>query len=431
MNKIAQTPPMGWNSWDCYGSAVTEKEVRSNAEYMARHMAKHGWEYVVVDILWFDPDAEDSQYTPYGDICIDEYGRVIPAENRFPSAAGGKGFGPLADYVHSLGLKFGIHILRGVPRKAVYARCPVKGTDLTCRDIAHRNDNCPWNTDMYGVDCMRRGAQEYYDSIFELYAAWGVDYVKVDDIASPYHGGEIELVHNAIEHCGRDIVLSLSCGPAPRDKAEHLCRFANLWRTTGDFWDDWNDLYHAFEICHEWEGVGGPGHWPDADMLPFGHLAIRATERGWGERWTHFTQDEQITLMTLWCIFRSPLMVGAELNDNDEFTLNLLTNDEVLALLRDGRNARQVYREERYNYAGEVIVWKAEDEAGAAYCAVFNCGPKARDLAVQLQSTLDLPEGKYAGRDLWAHEEVPVGAHALEVVVPSHGARLIKLTRAE
>ena len=310
MNKIAQTPPMGWNSWDCYGSAVTEKEVRSNAEYMAKHMAKHGWEYVVVDILWFDPDAEDSQYTPYGDICIDEYGRVIPAENRFPSAAGGKGFGPLADYVHSLGLKFGIHILRGVPRKAVYARCPVKGTDLTCRDIAHRNDNCPWNTDMYGVDCMRRGAQEYYDSIFELYAAWGVDYVKVDDIASPYHSGEIELVHNAIEHCGRDIVLSLSCGPAPRDKAEHLCRFANLWRTTGDFWDDWNDLYHAFEICHEWEGIGGPGHWPDADMLPFGHLAIRATERGWGDRWTHFTQDEQITLMTLWCIFRSPLTEG-------------------------------------------------------------------------------------------------------------------------
>ena len=170
-------------------------------------------------------------------------------------------------------------------------------------------------------------------------------------------------------------------------------------------------------------------HWPDADMLPFGHLAIKSTERGWGDRWTHFTQDEQITRMTLWCIFRSPLMVGCELNDNDEFTLNLLTNDEVLALLKDSRNAREVYREERYNYAGEVIVWQAEDEAGNTYCAVFNCGPKARDLAIQYQSTLGLAEGDYTVRDLWAHEEVPANAHNIPLTVASHGARLVKITK--
>lgn len=428
MKNIAQTPPMGWNSWDCYGSAVTEAEVRQNAEYMAKHMKQHGWEYVVVDILWYDPVAKDSQYTPYGDIVMDEYGRVTPAVNRFPSAKGGKGFAPLAEYVHSLGLKFGIHIMRGVPRRAVYKHCPIKGSSLTCRDIAHRNDNCTWNTDMYGVDCMRPGAQEYYDSIFELYAQWGVDFVKVDDISFPYHGGEIELVHNAIEHSGRDMVLSLSCGPAPRDQADHLCRFANMWRSTGDFWDDWNDLYHSFEICHQWEGVSGPGHWADADMLPFGHLAIRSSERGWGDRWTKFSKDEQVTLMTLWCIFRSPLMVGAELNDNDEFTLDLLTNDEVLALLDDSRNARQVFREERYNYSGEVIVWQAESATEGTYLAVFNCGPAPRDLAVQLGSLLGLADGQYAARDLWAHQQVPVGAHTIELTVPSHGARLVKLT---
>ncbi len=428
MAKIAQTPPMGWNSWDCYGAAVTEEEVLANAEYMAQHMKCHGWEYIVVDILWYDPDAEDSQYTPYGDICIDGYGRVIPAVNRFPSAQGGKGFAPLAEKIHGMGLKFGIHLLRGVPRKAVYARCPIKGTNLTCRDIAHRNDNCPWNTDMYGVDAMRQGAQEYYDSCFALYAQWGVDYVKVDDIAQPYHGGEIELIHNAIAHSGRDMVLSLSPGAAPVEQAQHLCAFANLWRTTGDFWDDWNDLYNSFEVCHKWEGVGGEGHWPDADMIPFGHLAVKSTERGWGERQTHFTKDEQITLMTLWCIFRSPLIVGCVLPDNDDFTLSVLTNDEVLALLKNSRNARQVFREERYNYAGEVIVWKAEDEQGNTYCAVFNCGPKPRNLAVQLGSTLSIPEGDYLARDLWAHEEIPVTPHTLNVTVPSHGARLIKLT---
>ena len=185
-NDFAKYPPMGWNSWDCYGAAVTEKELRQNADYMAEHLKEHGWEYVVCDIQWYEPTADTSHYHNFADLCMDEYGRVIPAPNRFPSAADGKGFGPIAEYVHSKGLKFGIHIMRGIPRQAVHQNTPVKGTSYMARQIAHPASICAWNTDMYGVDATKPGAQEYYDSIIELYASWGVDFIKVDDICVKY-----------------------------------------------------------------------------------------------------------------------------------------------------------------------------------------------------------------------------------------------------
>ena len=143
---------MGWNSWDCYGPAVTEETVRRNAAFMAKHLKQYGWEYIVVDIQWYEPAAVSHHYNPFADLCMDEYSRLIPAENRFPSAAGGRGFAPLAEYVHSLGLKFGIHIMRGIPRQAVHRNTKIKGSARTAREIAKRNSICQWNTDMYGVD---------------------------------------------------------------------------------------------------------------------------------------------------------------------------------------------------------------------------------------------------------------------------------------
>ena len=119
---IAKTPPMGWNSWDCYGAAVDEKTVRQNADYMAKHLKKFGWEYIVVDIQWYQPTADSHEYQPFAELTMDDYGRLLPAVNRFPSAADGAGFGPLAEYVHGLGLKFGIHIMRGLPRMAAHRR---------------------------------------------------------------------------------------------------------------------------------------------------------------------------------------------------------------------------------------------------------------------------------------------------------------------
>ena len=151
--------PMGWNSWDCYGAAVDEATVRANAAYMAAHLKQYGYEYVVVDIQWSEPTAESHEYHAFAPLCMDAYGRLIPAENRFPSSAGGKGFKPLADYVHSLGLKFGIHIMRGIPRQAVHADTPVLSSDKTARQIAKTASICQWNTDMYGVDPEKDGAR--------------------------------------------------------------------------------------------------------------------------------------------------------------------------------------------------------------------------------------------------------------------------------
>lgn len=424
---VAQTPPMGWNSWDCYGAAVTEDEVRGNAAYMATHLKDYGWEYVVVDIQWYEPGAVSSRYRPFVPLCMDDYSRLVPAENRFPSARGGRGFKPLADYVHSLGLKFGIHIMRGIPRQAVHNGGRIKGTNVTARDIAHTNSICPWNTDMYGVDASKEGAQAYYDSLFELYAEWGVDFVKVDDIAASRlygsHLEEIRLIRRAIDRCGRPMVLSLSPGPAPLEHADFFAEHANMWRMTDDFWDKWPLLLDMFDRCKKWEGKSRPGAWPDCDMLPLGRIGIRNVDGGAGDRRTRFTRDEQRTMMTLWTMFRSPLMFGGELRDNDEWTLSLLTNRDVLAMHRESSNARQVYRD------GSRIVWAADGPRGEVYAALFNVGEAPERVSVAL-SDLGLARAVH-GRELWTGLETGLLAERLSADVPPHGAALFRLEAPE
>ena len=418
--KLAQTPPMGWNSWDCYGASVREDEVRANAEYMAKNLKQFGWEYVVVDIQWYEPNAKSDQYNPHAPLVMDEYSRLLPAINRFPSAAGGKGFKPLGDYIHSLGLKFGIHILRGIPRQAVAQNTAILGTNYTAADIADTDSTCDWNTDMYGVDPTRPGAQEYYNSIFQLYAEWGVDYVKVDDITRPYRRGEIELIHNAIKNSGREMVLSLSPGPTPVSEGDHVSKYANLWRMTDDFWDRWDYLYAMFERADAWSDYIGPGHWPDADMLPLGRIGIRSAG---GDRYTRFTKDEQITLMTLWAMMRSPLMFGGDLRYNDEWTTSLLTNEEVLRITKSSHSNRQLYCED------DIIAWTAVGEDDSVYLAHFNLGKEAVDISTEL-SQLGL-SGIYLVRDLWAKEDMETTNTGILTNVPAHGAVLMKLTRQE
>jgi alpha-galactosidase len=266
------------------------------------------------------------------------------------------------------------------------------------------------------------GAQEYYDSVFALYASWGVDFVKLDDALLPYAEGEIELVRNAIAQCGRPIVLSLSCGPLDMSHAEHVRTHADMWRMTGDFWDSWHDLVGMFDFCHEWSAYVGVGRWPDADMLPVGELALRSDEHGLGRRWTRFTQDEQLTMLTLWCIFRSPLMVGCNLPANDAWTLDLLTNDEVLTVHRASHSGRQAFRR------GNTVVWVADGTTrDVSYVAVFNLGFDAANVTIRL-GDVGLPDAVDL-RDLWSHEELGAVVRSFAVDVPSHGARLLKVSR--
>lgn len=419
---FAKTPPMGWNSWDCYGAAVTEEEVRGNALYMAEHLKEYGWEYVVVDIQWSEPGAVSSIYRPFVPLEMDEYSRLIPAENRFPSAKDGNGFVELGAFIHGLGLKFGIHIMRGIPRQAVHANTAILGTSVRARDIAHPNSICPWNTDMYGVDASKEGAQEYYNSLFNLYAEWGVDFVKVDDIAASrlygMHLPEIELIRKAIDQCGRDIVLSLSPGPAPLEHAEELKANANMWRMTDDYWDRWELLYDMFGRCEKWSEHVVPGNWPDCDMLPLGHIGIRSVDGGGSDRWTRFTKDEQITMMTLWGIFKSPLMFGGELRDNDDWTLSLLTNEAVLKMHQNSFDNRLVYRKDDH------IVWTARDDS-YTYVALFN----ATDEAAAIHVTVDQLglSSVYEGTELWTNKTLQFDLDIIEQTIPAHGAKLIRL----
>lgn len=361
-----KSPPMGWNSWDCYGASVCEDEVRANAEYMARNLKQYGWEYIIVDIQWYEPTAESNEYHDGAKLVMDEYSRLMPAENRFPSAANGEGFRPLADYVHGLGLKFGIHILRGIPKQAVFERTKILNSEACAADIADVSSICEWNGDMYGVNTDKDGAQQYYNSLIDLYCSWGVDFLKVDDIARPYREKEIELIRNAIDSCGRDIVLSLSPGDAPVNKARHIRRHADMWRMTDDFWDDWEQLKKMFDYCRDWSDYTGSGHWADADMLPLGRIGIRS--RG-GGRMTAFTKNEQITIMTLWSIFRSPMFFGGDMTYNDEWTLSLMRNKEIIYILKHSHDAHELYRKKN------EIVWVCESEnKNIKYAAQFNIG---------------------------------------------------------
>jgi hypothetical protein len=415
----APTPPIGWNSWDCYGPTVTEAEVKANADYMAKNLKEFGWEYIVVDIRWYVENDHPGGYNQKDPVFVmDEYGRLTPALNRFPSASEGKGFKPLADYIHSLGLKFGIHVMRGIPVMAVQKNTPIQGTGISAQDIYSPDDQCPWLKDMYTIVAGKKGAQEYYNSILKLYASWEVDFVKVDDLSG--HLDEIDMVRKAIDNCGRPMVLSLSPSGNKVEDADFLRDHANMWRTTGDFWDNWPDLKDEFEVCNRWSAFGGPGYYPDADMLPLGRIGIRA-ERG-EPRWSLFTEDEQYTLMTLFAIFRSPLMFGGDLPSNDEFTLSLITNREVLNVNQNSRNGKQLFRE------NDRIAWTADDpETGDKYLALFNASDKPGNETITVRFDQIGLKGAHTVTDLWSGEKTGKFRDDFSAHINTHGAGLYRI----
>lgn len=426
MKDFIKKPPMGWNSWDCYGAGVTEDELLGNAEFMRDRLKQYGYQYVVCDIQWYEPAAKGNVYNNFADLCMDEYSRLIPAVNRFPSSANGAGFKPIADKIHSMGLKFGIHIMRGIPRQAVHRNTRIYGTTARARDIASQFSLCPWNTDMYGVDAEKRGAEEYYDSLFKLYASWGVDFVKVDDIANtefssqnPYSAEkEIEMIRAAIDRSGRDMVLSLSPGPAPLNKAEHLSENANMWRISGDFWDRWDKLLNMFSLCEKWYPYVKDGSFPDCDILPLGKLCIDGSYMGDMGRDSGFTKEEQKTMMTLWAVFRSPLFFGGELRLTDNYTLSLVTNPEVINVNQNSEKPLFVYNK------GGIAVWQTKIENCTAV-AIFNLSDEEKHYKLSF-SDLGI-ENVRAVRDLWARKDIPKCENDVAVSLKPHSSEFFEI----
>ena len=436
---FAKSPPMGWNSWDCFGAGVTEAQLRENAEYMAEKLKEFGWEYIVCDIQWYEPNAVGNDYNNFTELVTDRFGRLLPAQNRFPSALFPKeyyygyelkegetdgepvGFKTIADFIHSKGLKFGIHMMRGIPRQAVALDLPIKGSEYTAREVAHPFSLCSWNTDMYGLK-NHPGAQDYYDSIISMYASWGVDFIKCDDIAvtefskfdRPYSAArEIEMIRRAIDKTGREIVLSLSPGPARVEDAPHLKANANMWRMTGDFWDQWEKLREMFDRCRAWDGIREKGNYPDCDMLPLGVISKNSPCCGERNRKTQFTDEECLTMLSLWGIFGSPLMLGCNLPELDEKTLSWLTNAEYLKMAKTALNGKEALRD------GDLIVRSADGEAGEKYVAFFNTG--GSDLEIEPSRFVE--EGSDVFFDIWEKKNT----EKARVTIPPHGVKLYRV----
>ena len=419
----AKTPPMGWNSWDCYGPTVMEHEVKSNADYMAKHLKKYGWEYIIVDIRWFVENDKAGGYNQTDPrYVMGEYGRYLPATNRFPSARNGKGFKELADYVHKKGLKFGIHIMRGIPKKAVEMKLPVKGTNgITADKIFTDSIQCTWLRDNYTIIDVP-GAQEYYNSIFELYASWGIDFIKIDDLSRPYHLAEIEMIRKAIDRCGRKIVLSTSPGETPVNKADHVKENANMWRMVDDVWDEWRHIIHLMKVAENWYPYIEPT-WPDCDMIPLGRISVRG-ERG-ADRMTRLTKDEQYTLMNFFTIFKSPLMFGGDLPSNDAFTLSLLTNKQVLKMHKLGTGVRQLYQDDK-----KLAITSENRKTGEVYLALFNLSDNKENREVRVNLS-ELGMQKCSATDLWSGKKSGIYSDVISAELRPHASILLKLKKVK
>jgi alpha-galactosidase len=435
--KIAPTPPLGWNSWDAYGLTINEADYRGNTTVLAG-LRQFGWQYSVIDEGWYmqDPFANTLEARKY---LWDEHGLLVPDPARFPSAVNGAGFKPLADWVHGQGLKFGVHIVRGIPRQVVKENLPIADSSFHAADAADTGSPCPWDEGNWGVADNAAG-QAYYDSMLKLYASWGLDYIKVDCISDhPYRPTEIRQIAEAIRKTGRPIVLSLSPGPAQLEHAADLAKYAQMWRITDDHWDGWTfkhdpptneypvGLKDEFDRIAQWAPYVKPGNWPDPDMLPQGWLGPHPGKDQ--ARATSYTPNEQRTEITLWAISRSPLILGSNLTKLDDFTHALISNKEVLDLnqnaieskpgllpLHNGENLTNILR---YWYA------RTGGPHPKQYIAVFNLAD-ARTSSNLPWMLFYLPDKPHALFDVWNQKQVP-GATVLHVDLPAHGCALFRV----
>jgi hypothetical protein len=284
-----------------------------------------------------------------------------------------------------MGLKFGFHYMRGIPRQAVQAMTAIADSEFTAADAGDRRNTCSWCPDMYGVSNNAAG-QAWYDAMFKLYASWGLDFIKVDDLSNPYdpfRQHEVEMIRRAIDKCGRAIVLSTSAGPTPVNKSAHVQTNAN--------------------IC------------------------IRS-KAGGNDRGSRYTHDEQIALLSFWCLAPSPLMLGGNLPDNTDWDLSLLTNDEVLALDQDPAVKPAARLGSSGAAQGRTEVWLRELKDGSRAAGLFNRGETPEQATLMWdQAGLN---GKWSVRDLWQRKDLGAFEGQFSAQVPAHGAVLLRAVRS-
>jgi hypothetical protein len=427
-------PPMGWNSWNSLGFQVNEEDVLEAANYMADNLLKFGWEYVVIDAGWYFPESvkTNDNKKPNPPVSMDSFGRLIPDSIKFPSSKGGKGFRPLADKLHEKGLKFGIHIMRGIPWSSVQKNLPVFNSGYTARQFSYYENTCSWSTLTYKLNLEHPGSEAYYRSIINLYEEWGVDFIKVDDIARPYRNEEIELISKIINEKDREILLSLSPGPTPALKVEHVRKHADMWRISNDLWDQWNLVLRNIKLARQWDGKRVCKKWPDLDMLPLGKLRIYPFDEwvagligdnvdGITNEYSRLSETEQLSLINFWCIFGSPLFMGGFLPENDSYTNKLLTNTELLNLNQASLSRFEMRGNDDYT------IWFARDSvADTRYLACFNLTDKSRFFNISADEIGLKAKDKLI--DLWNGEILKVDS-GIELNILPHGSHVFKVKK--
>ncbi len=403
-DNICLTPPMGWNSWYGCSEGVSAEQVKEVADaFVKSGLREHGWTYVNIDDCWQgkrDPKT-----------------KVMMGNERFPDMK------EMCDYVHSLGLKIGIYSTPWVGTYAGFRGGSCDNPDGIYQDNLAAEKRLQPNQ-VYGrypglhkhkVD--RVGKYWFFDRDIKALADWGFDFIKMD--WKPNDVPTTKRIFDDLQKCSRDIVLSLS-NTAPIKNAPGLSKYSNLWRTSGDIHDSWGAISRCFSL--NWHEFQSPGHWNDMDMLQVGMRGIPNRYNSKPKR-THLTPDEQYTHMTMWCLQSNLLLLSCYVHLLDEFTLRLLTNDEVIEVNQDPLGMPVT----RNSKKGDAEVWSKKLEDGSLAVGLFNRGKKELEVSVNWQE-LGI-EGAQKVRDLWRQQDEGVFAEGYSAKVNSHGVKFILLTK--
>lgn len=444
---LAPKPPLGWNSFDSYGVYLHFDAAMANLEAFHQKLQPHGYEYFVIDLGWYgEYSLVEGTLFPNEkhatDLSLDKYGLLEPSHTYFS-----KGIKPIIDRAHELGLKIGVHMMRGIPRKAVKLNTPIKGTDYKAADIANIKSICEWCHHNYGINTSKPGAQEYYNSAYKKLADWEIDFVKVDDLI-PYPD-EIVMIANAIENSGRKMLLSLSPGGTTNPQDLPYYRRSNMVRITADIWDRRDDLDKAFNQWRIFQGMGSPGFWPDLDMIPFGNLQTMQPAEydgkkrdfrlsGFGsKRICQLTKEEMKTFITIRSLAASPIMMGGDLPTLDDYSLSLITNEDMLGCNQNGQTGVLVYEKDNI----EIWMAKKTDEPMQGWLGIFNRNesPKtvtlnAEDLKLGItpntRNVFENPVPDFKMKDIWNKDEFIFHAGGKSFNIPDYGVIFLAFEKA-
>ena len=419
-NGLERTPVLGWSSWSFIRKFPTADKMKAQA--LALHnsgLQKIGYDYVNLDDFWYQCPG------PQGPN-VDSYGRWITDASRFPSQGDTDGIKVVADYIHSLGMKFGIYVTPGISKQAVGQNTPIQGTSYTAAQIAEpsveeNNYNCKG---MVRVNYTKPGAQEYTNSWVDMLAAWGIDYIKIDGMTDS-NADDVKAWSNAIRQSGRPMVLDVTQGNLTIAIAPTLMKYANQWEFPPDVecyrcekggssypLTSWAEVAKRFNYVAEWQPYAGPGAFNDYDSIEVGN----GNDDG-------LTPVERQTQISLWALASAPLLLGVDLTHLDPTDLQkYLENTAVLAVDQDAIAAKRVLN------AGNRQVFAKKEPNGDAIIGLFNTGVKAEEVSVST-SAIGLPENKsgYSAHDLWSGETKKTGS-TIRAVVPSHGVVLYRVS---